>query len=132
MSGRTTTLGTTRARVSASPTPRSRASDDYQRALLHRVPAILYMADPGEFGVWRYVSPQIETILGYSPAEWCADPNLWAGRLHPDDRERVIEAESRTGSCEVQQGASEYRLLHRDGHVVWVRDDALLVVSDDG
>ena len=132
MSGRTTTLGKTRARPQPPPTPRSRARADYQRALLHRVPAILYMADAGEFGAWRYVSPQIDTILGYSPAEWCADPGLWASRLHPDDRQLVIEAEARTGHGDAPQGASEYRLLHRDGHVVWVRDDALLVVSEDG
>ena len=35
---------------------------------------------------WRYVSPQIEAILGFTPEEWCDDPELWASRLHPDDR----------------------------------------------
>ena len=58
--------------------------------LLERVPAIIYIADAGEIGRWHYVSPQIETILGYTPEEWCADPKLWAKRLHPDDRPRVL------------------------------------------
>ena len=49
------------------------------------------LADAGEYGAWRYVSPQIEAILGYSPEEWCDDPELWANRLHPDDRDHVIE-----------------------------------------
>src|ERR1035437_4843640 len=66
-----------------------------QPGLLQRVPAILYTADAGESGTWPYVSPQIETILGFTPDEWCADPDLWAARLHPDDRARVIEAERR-------------------------------------
>ena len=96
------------------------------------MPAILYAADAGEFGAWRYVSPQIEAILGYSPEEWCDDPELWASRLHPEDRAKVIEQESRIVDGEPSTGAAEYRLLHRDGHVVWVRDDALLVLDETG
>jgi PAS domain S-box-containing protein len=100
--------------------------------LLERVPAILYTAEPGEAGRWRYVSPQIEAILGFTPQEWCADPHLWARRLHPGDRERMIGFEASYLSRAPGKGAAEYRLLHRDGHVVWVRDDALLVRGEDG
>ena len=99
---------------------------------MRRVPAILYTADAGEIGAWHYVSPQIETILGFTPEEWCADPNRWATQLHPADRDRVIEAEGRMIDGEPSEGAAEYRLLHRDGRVVWVRDDALLVEDEDG
>ncbi len=133
MSGRRTSLGGARARPnSANGEGSSRVSERYQRGLLHRVPAILYAADAGEFGAWRYVSPQIEAILGYSPEEWCDDPELWASRLHPEDRAKVIEQESRIVDGEPSTGAAEYRLLHRDGHVVWVRDDALLVLDETG
>ena len=44
--------------------------------LLERVPAIVYVADPGESGRWYYASPRIEEILGYTPEAWCADPEL--------------------------------------------------------
>ena len=108
-----------------------RNGQDYL-GLLERVPAILYTAEPGEAGRWRYVSPQIESILGFSPEEWCADPHLWATRLHPGDRERMIAFEASHESIAPAQGAAEYRLLHRDGHVVWVRDDALLLRGEDG
>ena len=64
-------------------------SPDYP-AVLDRVPAIIYVADSGDTGRWHYVSPQIKTILGYSPAEWCADPSLWLKRMHPEDRQRVL------------------------------------------
>jgi diguanylate cyclase (GGDEF)-like protein/PAS domain S-box-containing protein len=77
------------------------------------------------------VSPQIDAILGYSPEEWCADPELWATRLHPEDRDRVLATEAGIDD-ETSLGASEYRLLHRDGHAVWVRDDALLLLDEDG
>src|ERR1700761_931063 len=102
------------------------------RGLLHRIPAILYTADTGECGRWHYVSPQIEWILGYTPDEWCADPGLWASRLHPDDVGRVLEEEAFMATGELGTAAAEYRLLHRDGHPVWLRDDALIQEDEDG
>jgi diguanylate cyclase (GGDEF)-like protein/PAS domain S-box-containing protein len=108
-----------------------RARLDY-RGLLHRIPAILYTADTGESGRWQYVSPQIETILGFTPDEWCADPRMWASRLHPDDVARVLEDEAVMASGDLGVAAAEYRLLHRDGHAVWLRDDALLQEDEDG
>jgi diguanylate cyclase (GGDEF)-like protein/PAS domain S-box-containing protein len=100
--------------------------------LLARVPAIVYIADAGETGRWHYVSRQIEQILGYTPAEWCADPMLWLDRLHPDDREWVLDRETGLASIEPDGAALEYRMLHRDGRVVWIRDDAVLTRAEDG
>ena len=71
---------------------REQAEAAYRR-LVERLPAIVYRAEVGEVGAWTYVSPQIESILGFSPEEWCADPTLWEQRLHPEDRERAIADE---------------------------------------
>jgi diguanylate cyclase (GGDEF)-like protein/PAS domain S-box-containing protein len=102
------------------------------RDLLERVPAVVYIADTGEDGAWHYVSPRIEAILGYSPEEWHADPNLWTNCLHPDDREWVIAKEARMAAGETISHADQYRMVHRDGHVVWIRDDALLHRDSEG
>ncbi|MDQ6607471.1 MAG: EAL domain-containing protein [Actinomycetota bacterium] len=103
------------------------------RVLLDRIPAIIYIAQPGEHGVWDYVSPQIESILGFSPEEWLMDPSLWSTRLHPCDRERVLAGEAVSGMVAgAAGGAIEYRMLHCDGRVVWIRDDALLVRDELG
>ena len=101
------------------------------RDLVERVPAITYVAEPGEDGRWRYVSPQIKTVLGYPPEEWLADPLLWAKRIHPDDRERVLEEEVRFTSTR-EPLACEYRMIARDGTVVWVRDDAVFRTRREG
>jgi diguanylate cyclase (GGDEF)-like protein/PAS domain S-box-containing protein len=98
--------------------------------LLERIPAIVYIADTGGAARWHYVSPQIEQILGYSPEEWCADAGLWAARLHPDDRARVLADEDTCRTATISSAAAEYRLLHRDGRIVWIRDDARLVKAD--
>src|SRR5919198_1969495 len=51
------------------------------RRIVERLPAIVYMAELGEKGAWRYVSPQIESILGFTTEEWMADPELWGKRI---------------------------------------------------
>ena len=103
------------------------------RALLNQVPAAIYIAEPGENGRWLYVSREVEAILGYSAEEWCADPGMWAERLHPDDREWVLSVEPSHEFDEWQETtADDYRMIHRDGSVVWIRDDAMLVRDELG
>ncbi|HKM90488.1 MAG TPA: PAS domain S-box protein [Candidatus Acidoferrales bacterium] len=96
------------------------------RTLVEQLPAITYVAEPGPVGRWEYVSPQIETLLGFTPQDWMADASTWWNRVHPEDRERVAEAErefERTGKPMRQ----EYRMLARDGRVLWFRDEAVLL-----
>src|SRR3954453_8248807 len=100
------------------------------RTLVERVPAVGYEAQPGVEGRWRYVSPHVETLLGYAPEELMADPGWWAGRLHEDDREVVLAAEQRLAGG--GRGTLESRLLARDGSVVWVRDDSAPRRLEDG
>jgi diguanylate cyclase (GGDEF)-like protein/PAS domain S-box-containing protein len=99
-------------------------AEERYRKLVERVPAITYVAEAGVNGRWHYVSPQIEALFGYTPEEWEADPDLWYSRVHPDDRDRVIAEEER---FEITRNplATEYRILARDGHAIWVRDDAV-------
>ena len=131
MSDRRATGGSPSAYPVPQPGLAAPGHPDY-RGLLNRVPAILYIADTGEHGRWHYVSPQIEAILGFTPDEWCADPGLWAQRLHPDDVGPVLELESeQVAEGAFTSNAAEYRLLHRDGHPVWLRDDAVLLEGDD-
>ena len=37
-----------------------------------------------------YASPQVETLLGYSPDEWQDDPELFSKLLHQEDRDDVL------------------------------------------
>ncbi|CAA9556251.1 MAG: diguanylate cyclase/phosphodiesterase (GGDEF & EAL domains) with PAS/PAC sensor(s), partial [uncultured Thermomicrobiales bacterium] len=110
-----------------------RAEGEY-RTLVERLPAVVYSerllhGDPAAAA--RYVSPQIADLLGYSPAEWLADPGRWAASLHPDDREAVYVAYADAeGAGAPFRG--EYRLLARDGREVWVRDEAAQVPDETG
>jgi PAS domain S-box-containing protein len=101
------------------------------RALVEQVPAIVYTAGFGADAHWDYVSPQIETLLGYTAEEWAADPTCWWNALHPDDRARALEEED--GAAEPGGRLhSEYRLRRRDGDWIWVRDEATVIRNEDG
>jgi PAS domain S-box-containing protein len=96
------------------------------RTLVEQIPAIAYI-DPVEEGPTVYISPQVGSILGYEPEEWYADPGLWSKIVHPDDR-GLMER----GAVHAEPHAATYRLIARDGHVVWVQDQARLVLDPDG
>jgi diguanylate cyclase (GGDEF)-like protein/PAS domain S-box-containing protein len=108
-------------------------SHDYRR-LVERLPVVVYTAEPGEHGRWRYVSPQVEKIFGYAPEEFLADPGLWARLLHPDDRERALAAESEEFDFSGGRPSRpvEYRMRTRTGEVVWVLDEAVLEADEEG
>jgi PAS domain S-box-containing protein len=101
------------------------------RTLVEQIPAITYIAALDEASTTLYISPQIETILGFSPTDYQARPDIWREQLHPDDRERMLAEVARchaTGEPLV----SDYRMLTRDGRVVWFHDEAALVRDADG
>ena len=78
-----------------------------------------------------YVSPQVGAILGYGADEWLAKPNLFFQLVHQDDRERV-SAEIAAAAAGARPLSCEYRMLSRDGRIVWVHDGAVTVRDDDG
>lgn len=108
-----------------------RQTESKFRTLVEQLPGITYFAEMGWKGSWFYVSPQIETLLGFTPEEWMAQPTLWYTQVHPEDRERVLAEEQR---CIATKTAfhSDYRLLTKDGRTLWFRDQARIVEDESG
>ncbi len=102
-----------------------RESESRYRALVERVPAVVYEMDPDDERRTLYVSPHVEQVLGYSRAEWLDQPDIWIELLHADDRE-VVLAQHDTHSETGEPWDLEYRLIASDGRVVWVHDRAIL------
>jgi PAS domain S-box-containing protein len=107
-----------------------RASEARYRALVERVPAVVYEMGPDDERRTLFVSPHVEQVLGYSRAEWLDQPDIWIELLHADDREVVLahhDRHSETG----EPWDLEYRLIASDGRVVWVHDRATLMRGRD-
>jgi PAS domain S-box-containing protein len=101
------------------------------RTLIEEIPAVTFMAALDEGVNELYVSPQIESLLGFSQKEWLENPVLWYAQLHPDDRERWHQEFAHTCSRGVPF-RSVYRFIARDGRVVWVHGEAKLVRDEQG
>jgi len=106
-------------------------AEDRYRALIEEIPALTYVAWADETGSRAYVSPQLLVMTGFSPGEWLAEPAMWVRRLHPEDRERVLR-QFRDACASGGRFASEYRVLDREGRVLWWRDEGRPLPGPDG
>ena len=77
------------------------------------------------------MSPQIQEIVGYSLEEWHANPSFFVEHLHPEDRERVREAQ-REARQRAEPLEVEYRFIAADGRVVWLNDSYIVVRDETG
>ena len=103
-----------------------KSAESRYRTLVERLPAVTYIAELGPLGRWHYVSPQIESMLGFSPADWLSDSANWFNRIHAEDRESALAAEERfQKNRDLFQ--AEYRMFARDGRVLWFRDEAVML-----
>jgi two-component system, cell cycle sensor histidine kinase and response regulator CckA len=108
---------------------RLRATEARYRTLVEHIPAVTFIDRIDAERTNLYISPQIEQLVGYSPPEWRAR-QLWFKAVHPDDVDRV-RAQYRRDNEDPTSFAVEYRLIARDGRVVWVRQEAFAVAGDD-
>ena len=105
-------------------------SEARYRLLVETLPAIIYHVDANPPYSPLYISANVLS-LGYSVDEWYTIPDLWVSALHPDDRERVLqetEAAMGTGA----ETEYEYRVIAKDGSVIWLHDRGHLVTDSAG
>ncbi len=99
-------------------------SEHMYRTLVENLNDILYILD--DKAVITYISPNIESIGGYTPDEMIG--RCFIEFVHPDDRE------GRLGQfLKILSGVnepSEYRYLTKDGRIIWVRTAARAVIRD--
>jgi PAS domain S-box-containing protein len=108
------------------------ASEERYRTLVEQIPVIVYReAATGDAMQVVFINSRVEAILGITPAEWIADSSVWIEAIHPEDRARV-EEENRRSDETLSPFLVEYRMIARDGRVVWFRDEAILQLDEHG
>jgi PAS domain S-box-containing protein len=101
------------------------------QTLVEQIPAVIFMAFLNEGVSEAYVSPHIEQVLGFTQEQWLNDPILWYQRIHPEDRARWnIEAAGLVLSGQPLRAV--YRVIARDGRVVWFHCEVKMVLTEDG
>ena len=108
---------------------RRRAEERYA-VLVNNIPAVAYVEDLAR-GCPVYMSPRVEDLVGYAPERFTDAPEFRWEIMHPDDRERAL-AENARADGTGDQFTAEYRMIARDGNVVWVRDEAVLIREEPG
>jgi len=107
-----------------------REAETRYRTLVEQIPnAVTYIdsVDPS-IGTF-YVSPQIETMLGFASEEWVKDPTAWHRHLYPEDRERILAADKQHDETG-EPFSNEYRMVTSDNRLVWVHDEAVMLLDE--
>lgn len=105
-------------------------TDEQYRGFIENLPVLFYAVDPSPPYSPIYVSPAFSRF-GYPIEDWTNDPTMWLRVIHPKDRDWVFD--ETTKSTETGEEVDyEYRILHRDGSVHWVRDRGCLIKNKNG
>ena len=108
-----------------------REAEAKYRSLVEGLPAVVYIAEFGKDAAWTYISPKVESILGFSPDEWTGQADLWRERILPEDREQALNAELRILNGESRMQC-EYRIIGKNGRVIWIHEEAEALEDDSG
>ncbi|WP_159086023.1 PAS domain S-box protein [Flavobacterium faecale] len=108
-------------------------SKEYQKkieSLINTIDGIVWECEAETFQ-FNFVSNKVETILGYTPQEWLASPTFWQDHIHPDDKPNTLNFCSNKLKL-LEDHDFEYRMIAKDGSVVWLRDIVNVIQDKDG
>jgi len=83
-------------------------AEEKYRVMVEQSPLVMYMDQIDELATSFYISPQVEKMLGYTPAEVLSDPKLWHRLIFPEDHKRAMDAVHKT--VETGKAVEEYRM----------------------
>ena len=101
-------------------------SENRYRQLVEQINVVAYLDYAVIPSRPKYISPQIESLLGYTQEEWLSDADLMTRIIHPDDLQFMLDEDVRTDKTG-EPFIVEYRAFHRDGHMIWIHDEAILI-----
>lgn len=121
-----------KVRTSPRPLPKRvrQTSDATFKDFIENLPVMFYAVEPIPPYKPIYISPTFEAF-GYSLSEWAGDPNMWDRIIHPDDRDLVLNGTRKA----MKQGKGidyEYRVVCKDGGIVWVHDRSCFIKNKSG
>jgi len=98
-------------------------------SIVNAIDGIVWECDLDTYSL-TYVNNKAEEITGYSREEWLSNSDFWSNSIHPEDREGAIKF-TREQSKQSQQYDFEYRLIAKNGSIIWIRD-IVNVIHENG
>ena len=110
----------------------SRSPAEAQPPLSERLPIVTYTNSFRDVAETVWMSPQVERLFGYRVEDFVGKPGFFESTVvHPEDRAAVTQ-EMAASRDELRAFSRDYRLLRRDGQVVWIHDESVPIFGDDG
>jgi len=97
--------------------------------IVDKLPGVIYVVDPENHDI-LYVNKAIQEIFGYTSEECLEKPALLINSIHEDDKERVLQ--ERKLNLNNEEGFLEYRIIHKDEKIRWVRDYSITHMGENG
>ncbi|MES2577327.1 MAG: PAS domain S-box protein [Bacteroidota bacterium] len=98
-------------------------------SLINTIDGIVWECDAKTFA-FNFISQKAEKILGYTAEEWLSSKTFWSDHIHPEDRQWTIDY------CTLKTNENlnhdfEYRMIAKNGAVVWLRDIVNVISEND-
>jgi PAS domain S-box-containing protein len=106
-----------------------RNSQQNYASLVNTIEGIVWEADALTFQ-FSFVSQQAERLLGYPMKRWLTDQTFWKDHIYPDDQSWAI-AYCEKAVKEKRAHEFEYRMIDKEGGIIWLRDIVTVVVEND-
>jgi len=100
-------------------------------SLINTIDGIVWECDAENFR-FSFISRKVEKILGYTVEEWMSSPTFWEDHIHPDDRDWTVDHFACQTADSRKQHDFEYRMIAKDGRIVWLRDIVNVTTEADG
>ncbi|TDW97354.1 PAS domain-containing hybrid sensor histidine kinase/response regulator [Dinghuibacter silviterrae] len=86
-------------------------------------------------GVWQYylpekdvfISPRHHAMLGFDDEDTVISPGKWLSLVHPEDKHILFEVDEAYSRDAISWHEREYRVLHRDGHFIWILERGMVI-----
>jgi diguanylate cyclase (GGDEF)-like protein/PAS domain S-box-containing protein len=128
------TVKNEKLQVPAVKKPSNKPSDAQDYATFQRfienLPVMFYAVSPTAPHTPIYISPTFKEF-GYPLKDWFNDSEIWDRIIHPDDKERVL-SETRAAMKKGKDIECEYRVVCKNGRVVWIRDRSCFIKDETG
>lgn len=100
-----------------------------KEALINTINGIVWECDAATFA-FTFVSKKVEHILGYTSEEWLSSKTFWEDHIYHEDKNTVLSfCKERT--AEKLDHDFEYRMIAKNGEIVWLRDIVNVVIDDN-